>query len=55
MNSNREKNQAVFHKAKRELSNRYPSGRFVALSSLTASLGLIDQMTSANVSSTLRK
>ena len=41
------KNQAAFQKAKRELSNRYPSGRFVAFDDgqIVADAASFDELT----------
>lgn len=49
MNSNQAKNQAAFHKAKRELSNRYPPGRFVAFDDgqIVADAATFDELTEA--------
>lgn len=49
MNSNHGKNQAAFHKVKRELSNRYPFGRFVAFDDgrIVADAASFDELTVA--------
>lgn len=49
MNSNQAKNQAAFHKAKRELSSRYPPGRFVAFDDgqIVADAATFDELTQA--------
>jgi hypothetical protein len=47
MDSNQGKNQAAFQKAKRELSSRYPSGRFVAFDDgqIVADAASFDELT----------
>ena len=47
MNLNRGKNQAAFDKAKRELNNRYPPGRFVAFDDgeIVADAASFDELT----------
>ncbi len=47
MNVNQGKNQAAFQKAKRELTDRYPSGRFVAFDDgqIVADAASFDELT----------
>jgi hypothetical protein len=49
MNSNHGKNQAAYDKLKRELCNRYPSGRFVAIDDgqVVADAATFDELTEA--------
>ncbi len=49
MNSNQVKNQAAFQRAKLELSNRYPPGRFVAFDDgqIVADAATFDELTDA--------
>ena len=49
MNSNPGKNQAAFHEARRELSERYPCGRFVAFDDgqIVADAATFDELTAA--------
>jgi hypothetical protein len=49
MNSNRRKNRAAFQALKRDLAERYPSGRFVAFDDgqLVADAASFDELTSA--------
>lgn len=49
MNSNQAKNQAAFHKAKGELIDRYPPGRFVAFDDgqIVADAATFDELTEA--------
>jgi hypothetical protein len=49
MNSTQGKNQVAFQKAKRELSSRYPPGRFVAFDDgqIVADAASFDELTEA--------
>ena len=49
MNSNQEKNRAAFQQAKRDLSNRYPPGRFIAFDDgqIVADAASFDELTEA--------
>jgi hypothetical protein len=49
MNSNQGKNQSAFQAVKRELSSRYPSGRFVAFDDgqIVADAASFDELTAA--------
>jgi hypothetical protein len=49
MNSNQEKNQAAFQRAKQELCDRYPPGRFVAFDDgqIVADAATFDELTEA--------
>ena len=49
MDSRQEKNQAAFHRAKHELRDRYPAGRFVAFDDgqIVADAATFDKLTEA--------